>query len=273
MKYLLPIFGTALLGACSETNEQPPAPTPPPLEAPNVEFTAETQAAVEQTFSRPLEVPEHYTDGWEVTPGWPGEYPPGFSVMTTDVTVKGRETMDPTTAKTIDCPLPAMATYQEWNGKRVSTDDLRFAVATKLFNIEMLSDTSMEVPGEKLEDPPVTLSLKAGDTLTYKRYLGEGFAIIGYEDADYEINEMDLQGVSDIDTAADDGRGTEEMWVRVTCDDPQGSRAWLRYDDAIATTGIGPTPVMGYAESRDITAEDIPEMQRQMEYDAAAEIE
>lgn len=270
------LLSAAVLAACGQPDPEPgldPAPVPPPVESPEVEFSEETKAAVDETFARELDVPAHYAEGWEVTPGWPGEYPPGFSILKEGVTVEGRETMDPTTDATLTCPLPRYATYQEWNGNRVAADDLRFAVATKLFDITVNQDISLDVPGEELEDPARTLNLKAGDTLVYKRYLGEGFAIIAHDGADYEFNEMDLRDATDIDTAGQDGRGGEDLWVQVTCSDAAQTRAWLLYDDVSTIDGIGPTPIMGYGESRDIMESDIAEIERQMEYDASIEDE
>jgi len=272
MKFFTPILAIAVLAACGETVETAaPEAVKPPLETVEVEMTAETQAEIEKTFNRTIDVPEFYAEGWEVTPGWPGEYPPGFSILNAGVTVMGREDMDPTLEPVLTCLLPKFATYQVWNVDRALKDDIIFAVATKMFDITMTQDTSIDVPGESLEDPYQKLDLKVGDTLVYKRYLGEGFAILARDGKDYEINEMDLQHTSDINTASQDGRGAEDLWVRATCADPARTRAWLQYKDVINIKGIGPTPIMGYAESRDITAEDIPEITRQMEYDDAVE--
>lgn len=273
MKFFPPILAIAVLAACGEAPE--PAAVPeavkPPLETIEVEMTEETQAEIAKTFNRTLDVPEFYADDWEVTAGWPGEYPPGLSILKDGVTVMGREDMDPTLDKILTCPLPKFATYQVWNVDRALKDDIIFAVATKMFDITMTQETAIDVPGEKLEDPYKKLELSVGDKLIYKRYLGEGFAILALDGTDYEINEMDLQNTSDINTAAQDGRGAEDLWVRVTCTDAEKTRAWLNYQDIENINGIGPTPIMGFAESRDITAKDIPDITRQMEYDDATE--
>ena len=48
-------------------------------------------------------------------------------------------------------------------------------------------------------------------------------------------------------------QGTEDQeWVRVTCDDAEKTRAWIRYDDAIGAPGVEPYEYTGFAEAADL---------------------
>src|SRR5690606_9627873 len=127
-----------------------------------------------------------YPEGWYVSYGWPGEYPAGFVVLDQGVKLNGRARPNPEAPANVSCTLPQYANYQIWNRDRVERDSLDFSVATKIVPVTMWVDAHIESPGDTGMQ---MLHLKAGDTLSYLRYLGEGFAIFGYNGQEYTINE------------------------------------------------------------------------------------
>lgn len=189
-----------------------------------------------------------YPDTWYVSYGWPGEYPAGFVVLDQGVTLNGRARPNPDAPANVACTLPQYANYQIWNRQRVERDNLEFIVATKIEPVTMLVDANIETPGD---EGMKVLNLKAGDVLSYLRYLGEGFAIFGVGDQEYTINEAELRDISSMS-----GMGIEEdQWVEVAC--IGGTRAWLLYDDAVAHDDIVPSPIVGFGEASDIYPDEV----------------
>ena len=195
-----------------------------------------------------------YPDGWHISYGWPGEYPAGFVVLDQGVTLNGRERPNPDAPASVACTLPQYANYQIWNRERVGRDHLEFIVATKVEPVTMQVDAKVETPDDTGMH---VLDLKAGETLNYLRYLGEGFAIFGYKGQEYTINEAELRDISDIS-----GQGLEEdQWVEVAC--IGGKRAWLLYDDAIANASIVPSPIVGFGSAADILPDEVEQVRAQ----------
>ena len=189
-----------------------------------------------------------YPDTWHVSYGWPGEYPAGFVVLDQGVTVNGRARPNPDAPANVPCTLPQYANYQMWNRQRVERDHVEFIVATKIEPVTMLVDAQVETPSDTGMQ---TLDLKAGDVLSYLRYLGEGFAIFGYNGQEYTINEAELRDISSITGQALD----EDQWAEVAC--IGGKRAWILYDDAIANDSIVPSPIVGFGEASDIYPDEV----------------
>ena len=189
-----------------------------------------------------------YPEGWHVSYGWPGEYPAGFVVLDQGVKLNGRARPNPEAPANVSCTLPQYANYQIWNRDRVERDSLDFIVATKIVPVTMSVDAHIESPGDTGMQ---TLDLKAGDVLSYLRYLGEGFAIFGYNGQEYTINEAELRDISDLGA----GGLEENQWVEVAC--IGGTRAWILYDDAIAGDSIVPSPIVGFGEASDIFPDEV----------------
>ena len=251
MRISISLFGAACLAACATEVATAPLPV---QDDPAPEIVAEAPLETPELVS--TQVPE-YGETWNISGGWPGEYPLGFSVLEDDVVLQGRTNMHPLTEPTVACPLDRFATYQQWNFARGDADDLDFVVANRMIDVTMTADAPIEVPAGEFGYETKALMLKSGEVLSYKRYLGEGFAIVGYQGSDYEINEAELVNVSDIDEAVNASGIGEDLWVEVTCQDEAASRAWILYDEAIRAQGIGPSPVIGYGEARDLTQEDV----------------
>ena len=189
-----------------------------------------------------------YPDTWYVSYGWPGEYPAGFVVLDPGVSVDGRARPNKGEPATVSCALPQFANYQIWNRARVEGDELDFIVATKVQTITLSVDANIEYP---TDNGMQMLELKAGDTLSYLRYLGEGFAIFGFDGGEYDFNEAELRDISDLASATI----TEDQWVDVPC--KEGHRAWLLYDEVIAEDSIVPSPIVGYGDAYDIDPDEV----------------
>ena len=189
-----------------------------------------------------------YPDTWHVSYGWPGEYPAGFVVLEQGVTVNGRARPNPDAPANVACTLPQYANYQIWNRQRVERDHLEFIVASKIEPVVMKVDANIETPGD---EGMRVLNLKAGDVLSYLRYLGEGFAIFSFDGQEYTINEAELRDISSMTGASLE----EDQWVEVAC--IGGTRAWILYDDAIAHDEIVPSPIVGFGEASDIYPDEV----------------
>lgn len=242
------VAAAGVLAACGQQAETPvELPEPPVADAP-VE-TVETPAEIAKSdMDLDYRALSGYGEEWYLSPGWPGEYPAGFVVLEADVTVQGRAIPNPSSPASIPCALPQYANYQLWNNARVASDKLDFFVATQTFPVTLSQDANIEYVSE---EGISTLDLSAGDQLTYLRYLGEGFAIVSWQGQEYDINEAELQEISDIGTLST----LEAEWVRVTCG--SGAQAWLLYRETIGHEGIAPSPITGYGEASDIAPEDV----------------
>ena len=243
------------LAACGQPTDKPaPVIEDPAAEGPD------SAVVTDEPIASPYEVTETapndvdyaalagYPEGWYVSYGWPGEYPAGFVVLDQGVTVNGRAKPNPEAPAAISCTLPQYANYQIWNTARTDRDHLEYIVATKTQPVTMAVDASIETPGDTGMQ---VLELKAGDVLTYLRYLGEGFAIFGRNGEEYTINESELRDISDIQAGGLD----EDQWVEVAC--IGGTRAWLLYDEVLAEDSIVPSPIVGFGEASDIYPDEV----------------
>lgn len=200
-----------------------------------------------------------YDGNWFLSPGWPGEYPPGFAVLDADVRVPARARPNPTDPQDITCLLPQYANYQLWNNARNDADDLDYFVATKKLPVTVLEDTEVEFVGQAgIEKLP----LKAGEQLTYLRYIGEGFTVMSFKGREFDINEGELREITDIGALENE----EDLWVRVTC--LGGKQAWLLFDEVVQEEGVYPSPITGYGDAKDIRPEEVETVREMMAIDA-----
>jgi len=185
-----------------------------------------------------------YPDGWEMQLYWSGEYPNGFAVTEEGVTVMGHETITFEEYPPIYCGLPHKATYSPWNVTRMISDELVFVAMTFPTTFTINEDTSLEVfVGDGVEQ----LDLKAGDVLTYKSYIAEGFFIAEKDGISYEMNEAALPQSTEFEQGPED-----QEWVQVTCDDADKTRAWVLYDQALQAPGVEPYEYTGFGEAADL---------------------
>lgn len=232
--------------ACSPAEQAPvdqpdtAVEAPPATETVTDELQAETAPVAEPVDIETIGYPE----GWEMQPYWSGEYPRAFAVTQEGVTVMAHETITYQQHPPIYCGLPHKATYSPWNNVRVTSDDLTFVAMTYPTTFTINEDTTIEV---FVEDGASQLELKAGDQLTYKSYLAEGFFIAEKDGALYEMNESELPQSTDFEQGPED-----QEWVNVTCDDAEGTRAWILYEDAINAVGVEPYEYTGFGEAADL---------------------
>ena len=229
--------------------------------------TLSTKSVSEPVMDNPLEpqpepaispaadipAPTYNEEVWYISGGWPSEYPPGFSVLDEDVVLMGRKHMHQDAARSVSCPVPQNASYQQWNTSRVEADDLEFVTVSEKVIVQITEDAFVDAPTD--ENWENELALNAGDTLTFLRYLAEGWSIWELGSDEYEIEEGALRDISDIETAFAN-ISEDRLWVEITCADDARSRAWLLYDEVLDNEGIVMTPIIGFGESRDMTAQD-----------------
>jgi predicted small secreted protein len=185
-----------------------------------------------------------YPEGWEMQLYWSGEYPNGFAVTQEGTTVMGHETITFGEYPPIYCGLPHKATYSPWNVARMISDELVFVAMTFPTTFTINEDVSLEVfVGDGVEQ----LDLKAGDTLTYKSYIAEGFFIAEKDGVSYEMNEAALPQSTEFEQGPED-----EEWVQVTCADAEETRAWVRYEQALQAPGVEPYEYKGFGEAADL---------------------
>lgn len=185
-----------------------------------------------------------YPEGWEMQLYWSGEYPNGFAVTQEGTTVMGHETITFGEYPPIYCGLPHKATYSPWNVARMISDELVFVAMTFPTTFTINEDVSLEVfVGDGVEQ----LDLKAGDTLTYKSYIAEGFFIAEKDGVSYEMNEAALPQSTEFEQGPED-----EEWVQVTCADAEETRAWVRYEQALQAPGVEPYEYTGFGEAADL---------------------
>ena len=61
------------------------------------------------------------------------------------------------------------------------------------------------------------------------------------------MNESELPQSTEFEQGPDD-----QEWVRVTCDNAEGTRAWVLYTDAIDAVGVEPYEYTGFGEAADL---------------------
>lgn len=189
-------------------------------------------------------LPTGYNASWGQFDFWSGEYPNGFAVTEAGISVMGHTEIRRDAEPTVSCPLPHKATYSPWNNERIESDKLEFASFVYQVPITINEDVTVDT---YLGDVAVKLNLKAGDVLTYRTYLGEGYFMAEKDGDEYEIGQSDLPE----STVFGDSPPDEE-WLRVTCADDGSTRAWLRYEDAMAKAGIERYNYLGYGEAADL---------------------
>lgn len=178
-----------------------------------------------------------YPESWEKVEFWSGEYPSALAVTGTDVQVPAHK--EPTlsanrTVATETCGLPKNAVITPWNQARPEIEYITFVYQA---TITIKEDVSLEVfprgmqPNLEIAQPE-PLTLRAGDTMIYKTYLGEGYFIAVYDGREYELAEGELPE----STVYEQSPGDEE-WFGMACG-TGGEQLWMSYDDALATAGV-----------------------------------
>lgn len=211
-----------------------------------IEDVTDTEPDVETDLpTSPEDIPTlGYPDGWEMQLYWSGEYPNAFSVTQEGVTVMGHETITYEVYPPIYCGLPFKATYSPWNRDRNNRDQVEYVSMVFPTTFTIKEDVTLDV---LVGDGEEELTLTPDDQLVYKSYLAEGWFIAEKDGVQYEMNESDLPESTVFEQGPED-----QEWVRVTCDDAEKTRAWVRYNDAIGAPGVEPFEYTGFAEAADL---------------------
>lgn len=216
-------------------------------------MSADTISKQRDEISEPVlslteEVEGAYGIAWNVSEGWPGEYPNGFSVEAEGVVIPARSIPVISSSQDISCPLDKGVTIQQWNHARVETDKLNFIVANQILPLDI--DKAGTLTAWAHDDPETdqNLTFSPGDSLLVTRYFGEGFGEIQVNGVKYTT---DLESVFEL--AAPNEMNTEEhLWVQLACDNLTSSRAWVLYHEAIELSGVIDTPITEYGASTDL---------------------
>jgi len=187
-----------------------------------------------------------YGDNWYRGEFWSGEYPDGFTVLK-DVTVKLRATLDPKAEATIDCALPAKATYQPWNSARVNADGLQFVSFTEIEDMEVTKDYETTLYNN-LDATATPVKFAKGDKWKYLAYFGEGAFLMEYDGVRYD-GDQDLMEVSKAV-----GGGAEkdyDEWLRINCSNQMWG--WLFMDEIVKDDVNFTAPnIVTYGEAADL---------------------
>ena len=257
MRWSWMLAGALVLAGCGQETPAPEAAgAEPAYDSEGYDNTA-ADSRPERPARPPLDLTalSGYDEGWALKAGWPGEYPPGFAVLDADVRVPARARPNPTDPQDVSCLLPQYANYHLWNEDRVDADNLEFFVATKKFPVTVLENADVEfVANSDIE----TLTVQAGDQLTYVGYLGEGFMVLDFDGQEFQINESELREISDIGAI----ENQEHLWVRVAC--LAGPQAWLIFDEAIVEEGVYPSPMTRIRQAEDVYPEDVENIRAMM---------
>ncbi|MFN7055906.1 hypothetical protein [Hyphomonas sp.] len=261
MKWYGVLAGALVLAGCNPSASAPEAADAAPAPGEVASGADEAEAGRPQRRVRPpsdFAALSGYSDGWSLKAGWQGEYPPGFAVLDANVRVPARARPNPGDPQDITCLLPQYANYHLWNEERVESDNLEFFTATKKFPVTVLEDAEVEfIANRDIE----TLSLRAGDRLTYTGYIGEGFLMLTFNDRQFQINESELREITDIGAIQNE----DHLWVRVAC--LAGREAWLMFDEVIAEDGIYASPFSSQRYAEDIYPEDVESVRAMMNPD------
>lgn len=178
-----------------------------------------------------------YGDDFFRAEGWSGEYPDGFTVLK-NTTVMLRPALSPTAEKTIDCPLPAKATYHPWNTGRALADNLQFVSFTEIDDMEVVTAIDSLVYGD-IDNSEVTLSLKPGDHWRYLTYYAEGTYLMEHDGTRYVANQDLMEAWKSVKPNA----GRYEEWLRIDCSNNKWG--WLFMPDVVADEQSFAGPTIG----------------------------
>lgn len=167
--------------------------------------------------------PVKYGDGWYRGTFWSGEYPAGFTVLK-DTTVLLRPRLDPAAVATVECPLPAKATYQQWNTARVAAEGLEFVSFTETVDMVVTQPYEAALYAES-DSAETSVAFKPGDTWRYLAYYGEGAFLMQYKGVNYTGD----QGLDDASKPAREGAHGYDEWLRINCSNNRWG--WLLMSD------------------------------------------
>lgn len=187
---------------------------------------------------------DDYGEDWYRAEFWSGEYPGGFT-MAADTHFDIRPKLSLKAERSVDCLLPAKATYQPWNNARVLADGLAFVSFTKIDEMTVNKDISVTLytDPEGIETP---IKFKKGEKWRDLAYLGEGQFRMDYKGVVYQGDQDLLEASSS--GLADEDRGYDE-WLRVNC--ANNAWGWLFFPETKDNPAFGDPNILGYGEAAD----------------------
>jgi hypothetical protein len=219
------------------------------------DLTEEEAAVLENAKATGMALAD-YEDAWFWSKGWSGEYPPGFSVTKSHITVMARSAMVKDMPREVACELPYLAVIHPGNPERIRKNDMQFFSATKV--IKMIAKEEFDF-GDDVE-------VKKGERIEYIRNLSEGdFSIRIY----VETYTADQSLWAFVDKPARD-QFVEEDWVLLTCQG--GNSAYIFLDDVRIKgpnytlsfpPGISVAESFDGGQSRDLTEQEAAELEKE----------
>lgn len=186
-----------------------------------------------------------YDEAWHRGSFWSGEYPGGFTVLK-DVTVQLRPALDPQAEKSIACDLPAKATYQAWNAKRVTEQGLAFVSFTEIDEMKVTTDYEAVLYRED-DYSEVSVAFAPGDQWRYLAYFAEGTFLMEHEGVRYSGD----QSLVDVSEAVRPGERGYDEWLRINC--PNNQWGWLFMGDVVVDDVTFASPnITEYGASADL---------------------
>ena len=201
----------------------------------------------EVTLDEPQHQKEFYDNRWQTAEYWPGEYPNGIVIVEKDVMLKARREMDPTSSRSLSCPMDYLGVYHPWNAERNNSSDLKFF--TKTEKLKLTVTERFEYPYKVRPDGELkTKTYEAGDTVDFLGYLSEGFVLIDIETVAVEIPESILHESTDMFPTV----ARTDMWLEFNCND---TTAYLLLEDLEEHKGvrIGSYGISEYGLAQDLT--------------------
>lgn len=186
-----------------------------------------------------------YDDNWYRGDFWSGEYPDGFSVLK-DTIVLLRPRLDPAVERSIECPLAAKATYQQWNIGRVAAEALDFVSFTEIVDMVVTEPYEATLYAET-DSAETSVAFKAGDTWRYLAYYGEGAFLMQYKGVNYTGD----QGLDDASKVVREGARGYDEWLRINC--ANNKWGWLYMGDVkVDDVTFGAPNITEYGSAADL---------------------
>jgi hypothetical protein len=137
--------------------------------------------------------------------------PDGFTVLK-DTMVLLRPRLETTVAPSVECPLSAKATYQQWNTDRVTAEALDFVSFTEIDGMVVKEAYEATLYAE-VDSTETSVAFKPGDKWRYLAYYGEGAFLMQYDGVNYTGD----QGLADASKSSHEGPRGYDEWLRINC--------------------------------------------------------
>ncbi len=190
-----------------------------------------------------------YDGSWYQTQFWSGEYPNGFSVNKSGVTVMGRSGMDKGLPAEMACALPFKATFHVWNQDRVESNKVEFFTASKIVPMVAKEDFLFEDGENKVQ-------IHKGDLIEYLIYHSEGWFAVRIGGQEYEADQSLFEKMEEVSQ----DQFVQDEWMHLTCEN--GVSTWLFFPDLSNAdgefiSGLQGPKIEGYGTASDLTDKNL----------------